>query len=215
MFVPNSRKIYGSQSTVLQPEGGFGKNKQYFYKVELTKYHLIALDQPSEHCARNNNPDTSSCINKFIETELGCSPRIYGVDVNTQTKHHCNSSYQLKSLANISKQFDDINANTIYNLTGCLASCQRDEYERIITPVLSTHDSQEPNRSQLNLQFSFVDGSYEVKEQYLLYDTDSFTADVGGFLGLLLGCSIFSLYKELVDLVVRLKAAVCKNEIRQ
>ena len=38
-------------------------------------------------------------------------------------------------------------------------------------------------------------GRYEVREQYVVYDSDSFIADVGGFLGLLLGHSMLSLYQ--------------------
>ena len=218
MFVPNYRKIYGSQHTMTNLRGGFERGKHYFYKVELTKYHLIALDQPSELCdSESNNPDTSSCLLKFIERELGCRPRIYGVDGLSQKHNYCNSSNQLKGLANISTQFSLMNANNIYSMTGCLPSCERDEYERSIV-TLSTHDrwaSQETNRSQLHLQISFPDGSYEVKEQYLLYDFDSFIADVGGFLGLLLGCSAFSLYKVIADLLVRFRAACCKSKIRK
>ena len=33
----------------------------------------------------------------------------------------------------------------------------------------------------------------DVREEYLIYDASSFIADVGGFLGLLLGYSIFSI----------------------
>ena len=206
MFVPNFKKIYGSQFTIIRPEKGFEKNKHYYCKVELTKYHLKALHQPSQQCASKiNKPSTSSCIKKFIETELGCSPRIHGEDSFIGEKQYCNSSHQLISLAKISRQFQKSNEKTIYNVTGCLASCERDEYERSII-TLTEHNSTEP--SDMHIKFSFMDGSYEVKEEYLLYDYDSFIADVGGFMGLLLGCSIFSLYTELADLVVRFKAAV-------
>ena len=204
MFVPNAKGIYGSQFTVLHPKGGFEKGKSYFYKVELTKYHLIGLDQPSEPCvSKRIELTTSSCITKFVETKLGCTPRIYGIDTSTKKDHYCNSPHHLESLANISQQFIKANGNDLYKLTGCLGSCERDEYERIIAPHMMIHESYGTNLSDVHLKFSFGDGSYEVKEQYLLYDYDSFIADVGGFMGLLLGCSVFSLYQELADMVVR------------
>ena len=37
--------------------------------------------------------------------------------------------------------------------------------------------------------------------QYVVYDHDSFIADVGGFLGLLLGHSIFSVYATTYDMI--------------
>ena len=46
----------------------------------------------------------------------------------------------------------------------------------------------------LNLVLGYANGRYEVKEHYFLYDMNSFIADVGGYLGLLLGCSFLSLY---------------------
>ncbi len=42
-------------------------------------------------------------------------------------------------------------------------------------------------RSELNLEFFFKSGSYDVKEQYIIYDADSMFADIGGYMGLLLG----------------------------
>ena len=204
MFVSNAKAINGSQFTVLYPKGGFERGKKYFYKVELAKYHLIGLDQPSEPCdSKSIEPTTSSCITKFVESKLGCTPRIYGIGTSTNKDEHCNSPDQLESLANISRQFINLSGNDLYKLTGCLGSCERDEYERIIAPHMMVHESHGTNLSDVHLKFSFGDGSYEVKEQYLLYDYDSFIADVGGFMGLLLGCSVFSLYQEFAEMVVR------------
>ena len=39
-----------------------------------------------------------------------------------------------------------------------------------------------------------MDGTFDVKEEYYIYDKDSFMADCGGYLGLLLGASLLSLY---------------------
>lgn len=44
------------------------------------------------------------------------------------------------------------------------------------------------------LQFVIKDGTIRVVEEQLLYDIDNFIADVGGYLGLLLGASIVSLF---------------------
>ena len=49
-----------------------------------------------------------------------------------------------------------------------------------------------------------MEKSYREEEQYVIYDTDSFFADVGGYMGLLLGSSLFSLYNEIEALMKRL-----------
>ena len=54
---------------------------------------------------------------------------------------------------------------------------------------------------EVHAKFKIIERSYEEKEQYIIYDTGSFFADVGGYMGLLLGCSLASLYYEIEDLM--------------
>ena len=42
-------------------------------------------------------------------------------------------------------------------------------------------------------------GEYEKKEHYFIYDGSHLIADVGGYLGLLLGFSIYSIFKYFVE----------------
>ena len=41
--------------------------------------------------------------------------------------------------------------------------------------------------------------------QYVTYDYDSFIADVGGYLGLLLGYSVLSLFQDAAGIVEKIK----------
>ena len=45
-------------------------------------------------------------------------------------------------------------------------------------------------RRTLHLYLYYVNGLYDEKEQYVIYDMSSFIADVGGYMGLLLGFSL-------------------------
>ena len=66
----------------------------------------------------------------------------------------------------------------------------------------------------LHLIFSYIDspkknqiiGKFEEFEQYIIYDSNQLIADVGGYLGLLLGHSIFSLYKHIITIIGEAKA---------
>ena len=51
----------------------------------------------------------------------------------------------------------------------------------------------------LTVRAFFGTGSYNVKEQFYVYDLNGYIADVGGYLGLLLGHSILSLYHSGAD----------------
>ena len=55
--------------------------------------------------------------------------------------------------------------------------------------------------SYLRLEVIITERSYEEREQYVIYDTNSFIADVGGYMGLLLGCSLMSLYNDVEALI--------------
>jgi len=44
---------------------------------------------------------------------------------------------------------------------------------------------------------TMISDEVEVREQYELYDISSFVADTGGFLGLLLGASLLSLFESM------------------
>jgi hypothetical protein len=72
-----------------------------------------------------------------------------------------------------------------------MTPCKRDAFGLVIDRVDSTPGK--PNH--LSMQFKFDTSSFLEKEQYVLYDFNSFIADVGGFLGLLLGHSAFSIYQ--------------------
>ena len=46
----------------------------------------------------------------------------------------------------------------------------------------------------------------DVQEEYKIYPLESFVADVGGYLGLLLGASILSLIESLTDTIEKLRS---------
>ncbi len=83
--------------------------------------------------------------------------------------------------------------NSLFNLTGCLSACSKFEYS---IPRINDANIELMNDTGIGkgirLRFLFPESDYQEMEQYLVYDADSFIADVGGFLGLLLGHSILS-----------------------
>ena len=45
----------------------------------------------------------------------------------------------------------------------------------------------------------FFPGKFEKKEQYFIYNGNALIADIGGYLGLLLGFSIYSIFKFFIE----------------
>ena len=202
MVVPNEKTVYGSASTIVLTTGRYTtsdasycyRNEKYSQVLYITRTHLKALDQPSQRCnQRNANITTSTCIARFLEKKLGCNPMILGSEFSQTPK--CTNKTQLLALANASKQFAEADEDDIYEITGCLPSCEKDQYSLRVDPLKSELETR--HKCQVHLEFIMLDSSYKEEEQYIIYDLNSFIADVGGYMGLLLGSSLLSLYKVL------------------
>ena len=205
MFIPNWMGVYGSQYTQVQHSGDgieIDGYQCFNYQMKMTKSGLKALDQATARCDSSTRySKTSQCIARYIEKHIGCSINIHG-GLTTPAMTPCNLTSELIELENITRKLREANANTIYEMTGCLASCQRNEYGIIDSNFKVREFCYE---RKLKLDFEIEEGSFKEEEQYIIYDFDSFFADVGGIFGITLGCSIFSLYNELTSLLLRFK----------
>ena len=64
---------------------------------------------------------------------------------------------------------------------------------------MTCYDYVNPDYAVINMRIS--DLSFEERVQYIIYDMDCIIADVGGYMGLLLGYNILSLYTEIEALL--------------
>ena len=70
------------------------------------------------------------------------------------------------------------------------------------------------DKKEARLSFVYPSGEYDFVEEYYIYNWGSFIADVGGYLGLLLGYSLLSMYQTMVPLLIdqmRSLTMQCKN----
>ena len=115
----------------------------------------------------------------------------------------CQSPEDFKKFTTLSAKLQFADTSAIYDMTGCLSACEKYRFElkmtdktQVIEPSTSYH-----GKDTLWLFISMHDTSYVQEEQYIIYDLNSFIADVGGYMGLLLGSSILSLYDETERLI--------------
>ena len=54
------------------------------------------------------------------------------------------------------------------------------------------------SESTMRMRFFIFSDNFEEKTQYVIYDLNSLIADIGGYLGLLLGHSIYSIIYRVV-----------------
>ena len=168
MFVPNEVRVYGSVShqVSLGDCSGGGQN------IVIHKSHLNAIDQPTQPCKSGKKLNTSACIAGFIERHVGCNPDIHG---NRYSKSGpCTTKTQLLQLQNISTTLADSDEHDIYAKTGCLSSCEKDTFGITAEPMKCRNDK----AGQFTLHLRMMDMSYEEREEYIIYDSGSFIADV-------------------------------------
>ena len=195
MFVPNKVNAFGSTYKI--PVVNEKKcSKMIKDKVmHIKKSHVKALDHPDQRCAsKDTRFNTSACIASFIEKRIGCNPMVQGSQYSSRGP--CTTRQQLQGLQNMTRVFEEADGNTILDVTGCLSSCEKDHFT-IDEEPLKCYTTFGATDDKYKLTFKILDRSFKEEEQYLIYDTGSFIADVGGYMGLLLGCSLMSLYSEM------------------
>ena len=78
----------------------------------------------------------------------------------------------------------------------CTPGCRRVEYSAKLQGSGKTKFTEE-----VELSFYFAKDKFLVKEQFFIYDTANLLADLGGYLGLLLGYSMLGFFDPLMDLI--------------
>ena len=143
----------------------------------------------------------TSCIAEYIATELGCSMNFQGIVL--ENKKPCNTTAQLITFAEVSKVLESQGATGLLNMTNCISSCKRDKFNLQVDSEDSKklHNAQ---HSDVEATFTIKETTYIQEEQYLITDFTSFLAEVGGFMGLVLGSSLLGMYDELHGLLCKL-----------
>ena len=200
MVVPNRVKLYGTGYKAINAPGT-GCDSEFHQDIYITKTHVKAVDQPSRRCdSATNSPDITACIASFIEHQIECSPNIPGSQY--PLGNPCDTEEHQHRLENITGMLQNADENEIYEMTGCLSSCSKDQYTLNVDPITRMFDTS--SRCEYHIRFKILDMMHKEEEQYIIYDTGSFFADVGGFMGLLLGWSLSSLYMAIEALLKNL-----------
>ncbi len=191
-FLPYYGTVFGNnyQFLNLESSNATGLYQQYV----LNMVHWKAKSQPTAKCAEREDMNTSleTCIERFIEQTAGCSSL---TQRSSRSLPLCETIEQYHTWADLANKVTvATDENEVYNLTGCLPPCERVEYDLVAERELQEHAWTQTAGRSIAFKLYFKSGKYEVKEQFFVYDQNSFIADVGGYLGLLLGQSMFSIF---------------------
>ena len=143
------------------------------------------------HCDDTEAPmNTEQCLDRFIAGKVGCSS---GFQSGESTLPQCTEMDQFGKWANWTNTITKLGETSIHELTGCLGPCVSHDCKVSAVSDLTDMEKYGATKGTVEVMLGFPGSKYEVREQFYAYDGDSFIADVGGYLGLLLGHSIYSI----------------------
>ena len=178
-------RLYGS--FMMQFPFEINLARGYIQRYLIRKKRVVKIDREGQRCSNDATEQSPArCITKYLEDKYNCTAYLLMAD---KTKPFCQEEAMTK-IVNTLAEFSGLSETRILNKTGCLPQCERDE---ITIDEIIKGPSWAP-KNTLTMSFKFEDGSYQFDEEYIVYDFNDFIADVGGYLGLLLGHSVLSMY---------------------
>ena len=189
-----------------------------YYEIFRTYYVDYNLNENQCHNKEiDQEPTVRGCIENYINAELACNiPWSMSKDGR---KQDCEANEKFQQYQSLGTKLASMNSREMGKKTGCIRRCKRMAYklrERSpigsktkyppelvkLTFIISTGKGN--NKFEIdNLLSIMFTGEYEKKEHYFIYDGNHLIADVGGYLGLLLGFSIYSIFKSSVESLAR------------
>ena len=168
-----------------------GSNKSRMGLFEIQKKVVTYLNDERTPCqSKLREEEINTCIHHHIENKIGC--QLPWHNKNT-TLPRCIKFEQYEEFLNSYDQISNLNVASISKVTGCLPSCKRNEFK---LKVVSQMDmpSIEGQIHFFGGIFFYPSGAYKEKSYYHTYEFSDYIADVGGYMGLLLGFSLLSFY---------------------
>lgn len=141
-------------------------------------------------------PKIEECLRSFITSELGCS-----ITKNSSEENICESGEQFRKYRTLGSKFLRQTDKDIHRMTGCTKRCNTNEFKLIVEGETVGNSSFMGQRDMLWIFFFSTEVQIEVEKDALLYDFNNLVADIGGFLGLLLGASVLGVFKIVEEIV--------------
>ncbi len=164
--------------------------------VPHKEFSIIAVVDGGESCAKVSQMVGDSmfyCLSNYMVRNSGCSLPWHP----DPTLPPCETAAQYDAVSKLSLNVSKSTSETIVSMTGCRPSCKKRIFDARHIFSQKNFDGASwsaLSQEQAQLTLFYSSGVYEEQDQYLAYDLNTFTSDVGGQLGLLLGYSLLAFY---------------------
>ena len=221
-IIPTYGRSYGTAHVKVHINPNFSSE----FRFEIYQSEIKALDKPTHRCdLTKDEPAVAKCVEeRFVERGLNCSLRrlmsnpLLGICNDSKlsstfkpTIQQDGKMFVRKDTYEIFYKLNRLDEKEIYDITGCMPGCSKSKIELVPEYINNMIDD---DKKVARLSFVYPTGEYDFVEEYYIYNWGSFIADVGGYLGLLLGSSLLSMYHTMVPLLtdqMRSLAMRCKN----
>lgn len=175
---------------------------------EVQKKDVTYLNDDRTPCQQKpRTEEISTCIQHYIENKMRC--QLPWHNQNT-TFPQCIKSDQYVEFLNTYLGISSQNEAWIAKVTGCLPSCRRNEFE--VKVVNRIEMPPENGKCYYSGMFYYPSGSYKEKTYYYTYEFSDYIADIGGYMGLLLGYSLISFYDGFKYMLKKILTCLSKTD---
>ena len=158
---------------------------------EIKKRQVSYLNDKRTPCqSKPRQAEMNTCIQQYIESEIGCQLPWN----NASSSSACTESHQYQEFLTTYDKIAKLSERSIAERTGCLPSCQRNEFT---VKILNRIENPSDTRGYYTGYFYYASGRYMKKSHHYEYDLFDLLADVGGYMGLLVGYSLLSVYDSI------------------
>ena len=219
-FTSSQIKTYGNE--ILQVKVLSPASQLYVYEVKPTE--VVYLNQEQDPCDEQENvkKDIWSCLESHFASNMNCSLP-WQSDRNERKLPVCSNPHEFMQYIESHEELLDFETDNITQTANCIPSCKRVEYS---VKQFSNLPGLDPEvyqylgvdnqfQNALQLDFFFGKDRFSRREQYYAYDKQNLVADFGGYLGLLLGYSLLTLYDSMADILTKVSNLWKKNKSAQ
>ena len=206
-YINNANYKYGSAYSYTSL---LGSNKSRMVLYEIQKKVVTYLNDERTPCqSKLREEEINTCIHHHIENKMGCQLPWHNKSI---TLPRCMKSEQYEEFLNSYDKISNLDVASISKVTGCLPTCKRNEFN---LKVVSQIDRQLiKGQKHLGGIFYYPSGAYKEKSYYYTYDISDYIADIGGYMGLLLGCSLLNFYDGFKYMCKKIQKWMFKKSIR-
>ena len=192
-MVHNSPGSFGSAYSYTDISSS--KNVTVIVIHEISKKVVSYLNDEKTPCQQMpRTVELNTCIQDHIQNDIGCT---LPWSNHSSEYPECTASGQYNRFLQTYQEIARLTERSIAERTGCRPSCQRNEFTANIV-----NRAERPSKPAgfFTCNFFYASGRYVEKTYYYVYDWVHLLADVGGYMGLLLGFSLLSMYDGIMSL---------------